>query len=531
MKPTFIFYRFFIVSLSILLSSNCVKISKIQKINLAVRKFEIKNSEKNILKEKIEEDDLLGSFNFISTPHFYPETGLNNNFYDLLGLKYNFTLVNPMKILPGQLSLNSQFELDRIARNIFDNFKKIQNGKKLKAFNVLTMSQRLSRSIESARILNAKLNKYLNITNSTDHVLPFNLSIYNNNDIKENDNLENAAADSLITYFIPKKYDREIFPIHFKFSEKICPKIANDFRLNLSNNSVKNTYKKLFDEIPFTSKIETNSFDIIDNSFLKVSYDLEKDNNSINENKSNQITKEYAINSLFLNSYQNFIAMNNFFEFTNKIKKITDQESLRTKTSSEIQNNKKSLKNFEFLDKHEHFDKNKMKFLKSLLKKQKEILQLINFDLFFVKNYSDDFVKLYSSEIFKFIMNVIYTYISPTQDEVNINLKNTILTNIFLKDYQVAGIYQILMQFKKKVDPNSNLIKTKELPQITYGTVITMNVMSKKTNLDPDNIINNFYIEILFDFKVIKTIPVSELLSMIAKFISNFPTLFLKACQ
>lgn len=530
MKLYFVVCRCFLIALSILLSSNSVTSIEIRKIKFAERKFEFKYSEKDVLKETKEEDALIGSFNFISTPHFFPETGLDEKSYDLLGLKYNFTLVNQIKTLPGQLSLNSNYQLDKIAKNIFENFKKFQNGKKLKAFNILTLSQRLTRAIESARILNVKLNKLFNVTknfNNDEVIKPFNLSIYNNTDIKEIDVLEKISTDSLAAYFIPEHYDREIFPINFKFSEKICTKIAKDFETNLNFDSVKNTYKKLLEEIFSKNKLEAKSFDLIDNNFVKVFYDLENRNNN-SENKAKDLSREYTINNLYLNSYQNFIEMNNFFEFTNKLKTNINEDSLRKKTNFEMKNNKKSLKNFEFL---EHLDEDTIKFLKSLIKKQSEILELINFDLFYLKNYSDDFVKIYSSEIFKFIMNVIYTYISPTQDEINKNLKNTILTNMFLKDYQLAGIYQILMKFKKQIDPKTNLFNTKDLPHITYGSVITMNVMHKKANLNSDNVINNFYIQILFDFKVVKTIAVSELLSIIANYISNDPAFFSKVCQ
>ena len=530
MKPYLKVFRFFLIVLFISLRSSYVATIEIRKIKLE-KKIEKKNYKKEPLKETQEtkeEDVLIGSFNFISTPHFFPETGFNDKNHDLLGLKYNLTLINPLKILPGQLSLNSDSQLDRIAKNIFDNFNKFQNGIKLKAYNILTLSQRLTRSLESARILNKKLNKLFKLTNENVNIIkPFNLSIYNSTNIEESDVLEKSSANSIISYFIPKKYDTEIFPVHFKFNEVICRKVANNFEKFLNNETVKNSHKKLLEKIPFLNRLESESFDVTDSQFFKVSYNLKKQN----ENKSNEISREYTIKGLFINAYQNFIEMNNYFEFTMKINSEKDEESFRKKTLMKMQSNKKPPKDFEFLDKQENLNENKIKFLRNLIKKHKEILEIVNFDLFYIKNYSDDFIKLYSSEIFKFIMNVIYTYISPSNDEINKNLKNTILTNMFLKDFQLAGIYQILMQFKKEIDLNTNSFKTSQLPQINYGSVITMNVMHKKADVDHGNIINNFYVEIFFDFKKIKTIAISKLLKMNANYISNDPAFFSKACN
>lgn len=518
---------FFIIALYISLSFDFVTTIKLRKIQIE-KKFEINNSDKNTNKELVQDDDLIGSFNFISSPHFFPETSLNNNNYDLLGLKYNFTLVSALKILPGQLSLNSEFQLDNISKNIFHNLDNLQKGKKLYAYNILTLSQRLQSSINSAKILNAKLSKLFNITTDYDSLLkPFNLSIYNNTDINEKDVLENTSNNSIITYFIPKTYDSKIFPVHFKFNEIICPKMSYEFKDNLNNKTVKNTYKKLLKAVPYQNNSKYRIHKLIDNDFVKISYNL-RDNKHEN---SNDLTRHFTVKSLYLKSYQNFLEINNFFDFTNKIVKDDDDNSFRKKTLMEMQSNKKPLKNFEFLDRNDSSNEHKLKFLRNIIKKQNEIFDLIKFELFYIKNFSKDFIKISSSEIFKFFMNAIYTYISPTYDEINKNLKNTILTNMFLKDYHLAGIYKILMQLQEKIDVNNNTYDISNLPKIDYGSTITINLMHKKNNLNQEKIIENFYIDILFDFKKIKSLAVSDLIKIIGEYISNDPSFFSNTCN
>ena len=301
----------------------------------------------------------------------------------------------------------------------------------------------------------------------------------------------------------------------------------SQFTLDLNSESVKNTYKKLLAEIHNISKIESKPFYFINNSFVKKSLNLDKKQNPNIAN--GDFSFEYSAKNVILNSYKNFIELNNYFEFTHKNYNHEDNSN-RKKSILEMLNIKKPLKSFAFIDKTQNISENKLNFLRHIIKKQKEILELSNFDLFYIKNYSDDFVKLYTSEIFKFVMNVIYTYISPSQDEINKNLKNTMLMNLFLKDHQLAGIYQILTKFKKEIDANTNILKTKALPNITYGSVVSMNVLQKKDNLDPDNIVSNFYVQILFDFKVIKTFGITELLGIIVNYISNDPSFFANAC-
>jgi len=462
--------------------------SKINKFN------NNKNNEKN------HEDNLLVSFNFISNPHYFPETGLDINKFDFLGLKYNLTLINPLKILPGGISLNSEKQINNIAKNIFENFNKYKNKKKLNPYNILTLSQRIKRSLD--------------------------IGIYNNTDLNENDFLEKTSKENLITYYIPKIYDKQIFPVHFQFNEKICPKIANDFKQHLNLETIKNTYNSLLKDIPLIhNKENKKKFEIFENNFLKISLNLEKNNS----NDKNDFSSDYTRNDLKFNSYLNFIEIINYFEVTKK-NENESESNLRKKNLLAMLNEKKPVKGFDFLDKDEILSKKKLKFFRSIIKKYKEILEVINFDLFYIKNYSDDFIKIYASEIFKFTMNVVYTYISPTQDEINKNLRNIVLTNFFIKDYQIAGIYRILMKLNKELDSTSNILKTKDLPQISYGSVLTMNVLKKKDNLDEKNIINNFYVEILFDFKIIKTLSVTDLLNIIANYININPTFLTNLC-
>jgi len=493
------------------------------------KKLNNNNLINHIFKQK-NDDTLLGSFNFISNPHYFPETGLDNNYNDLMGLKYNFKMIDPFKILQGQLSVNSDFQLTNIAKNIFENFNKFQNKAPLKAFNVLTLSQRLRRSIESAQILNKKLNKLFKLTDNdkTNSIKPFNMSIYNNTDLKDTEIHEKNPENPLITYFIPKIYDSEIFPIHFKVDEYNCPKIINDFKTNLNNEALKNTYRNLSKGIQDSINIEEEEFDFFENNFVKISLNFNNDNTQNNSNTD--FTREYTLKNLILNSYQNFIEIHNYFEITKNIDNFKDN-SFKKSSILEMLKYKTSVKGFSFLDKPELLPDNKSKFLRNIIKKQKELLQLLNFDLFYIKNYSEDFIKLYSSDIFKLVMNVIYTYISPSQNEINKNLKNTILLNLFLKDYQLAGIYQILTKIKKPLDPETKIIDTKELPNITYGSVITLNVLEKKENVDQENIINNYYVQILIDFKVIKTIAITEILNGIVNYISNDPLFPSNACQ
>ena len=129
-------------------------------------------------------------------------------------------MIHPTKIIPGQLSLNSEMQLDKIAKKIFELFQNHKKEKELKTFNILSLTQRLRRSMESAKILNEKLNNYFNFSENKNFsivVKPFNLSIYNTTEIKENDVIEKDSNNTIINYFIPKIYDNEIFPIHFRF--------------------------------------------------------------------------------------------------------------------------------------------------------------------------------------------------------------------------------------------------------------------------------------------------------------------------
>lgn len=81
---------------------------------------------------------------------------------------------------------------------------------------------------------------------------------------------------------------------------------------------------------------------------------------------------------------------------------------------------------------------NKINFVKNIVEKKNEINKIMTFDLFHVKNFSNNFIRIYSSESLKFILNIMYLSISPNIEDAIINLNDAFLI-IFLKRFSTCS--------------------------------------------------------------------------------------------
>jgi hypothetical protein len=491
--------------------------------SIEINKKDYKKNNNNNSKGNI----LLANFNFIAPSHYFPETGINNEYIGLLGIKYNNSIIQDEYLKSGSNSINFKNEMDIIAKNIYELTKRYNIDKDIKPYNILSISQRLIRSIKSSNHLNERLSILYNFTyNNNDNIKPFNLSLYNTTQLNKTESNKYLNQGNIINNFIPKNYDFMDFPIHFKIDKNFCNKIYKEFIDIINNNYYKISYRYYLKKIPNLDNFlnKKRLFRKINNIYFERNYNLSSYRNIIKQ-EIPDISLSYKINSILIEGLRNLINIGKYFN--NNYNKKQNKNN-RIKENNNINN----TINIDFLDKEIKKDINKINIINDIFNKEKEINDIIKFDLFLVKNYSNEMISIYSSSIFKFLMNILYSKISTFQEEEkNDNLKDTIIVNLFLKDYQIAGFYKILSNLEYEVDYNEKVFDLNKLPNIKYGSILSMNFFKKIKNIDEKNIINNFYAEILFENNLVKRYGISELLNIINKYIINDPLFYINLCD
>lgn len=154
-------------------------------------------------------------------------------------------------MITGRLILNAEKQIEIIENNKFDNLKRFTimsfpsktfnhrlnllfKLKNIKSYYILTISQRLNRSIEASSILLEKLDNYSNLTRKNNDeevwVKPFNLSLFNTSVLSLDEKIRNKYNNNLVSFYIPKTYDDGKFPLYFTMDNyEKCAKIIDSF--------------------------------------------------------------------------------------------------------------------------------------------------------------------------------------------------------------------------------------------------------------------------------------------------------------
>jgi len=500
------------------------KITKLKKENLnflATKNFESRDSFVYV-----------SSINLISHPHYYNDHGFNLDNEDPFGIRYytenEKSIDEKVRISAGKLSDVGKQQIKDIAKLINQEMQTLSyymdvnsnsNNKKSQSFfsngDFLNVAVRLKRSIESAYLLNDELAKLNEIKHNNHNVWKFDLNYLNYslpntsgnkldgnifykviNEIEAKkkvikkspyDKLQNLTKDDLFSFYIPSYYEETNFPLNFRFEN--CNKQDSNFQMISHSKEIQSVFKKEYGDYTnlLKSLVKHKQFEKIKfsntHNYLRFSDEILE--NSI---EANTILTEYLLSFDFVNSY-----------------------------------NKNELK----VDYSSHTEK--FKIDKGILNEKFNLNELKNFNLFYVKNYSNDFTKFLTSSIFQLLHQIIYSKLSTAKCDLNSKIK---LFNFFMHDYNIAAFYKTLIN----VTPN-------KLPSITYGSKLSIQILMEKqiaSSIDffvehgqetINKIIEYVYVKISFDSKILEILKLSQFLEKInSSVIENVESFYKNFC-
>jgi hypothetical protein len=411
------------------------------------------------------EPELLISLNFIANPHFFPDHGLNIHHQDPYGTTFeNLNNISNQAFIAGRLSAQGREQTKNIAEKIYKSigkYLKINNSTLLSRAEFVTISIRLNRSIETAKILNEELYRLNNLSFKDNKIIKFAMNNFNST-LSKNDIKKIQEDETISTYVLPADSEKTLLPLNFHL--KNCKKMK-DYYADYKKGEVLKFFM-------------TNFANVI---------------NGLQNLTKNKIF-EKTLNHNYIN-YLNFTDIRDL----EKVKILTDYY-----LSYQVLKNDK---NFKTISQESNWNTN------NLLFSNYSLFDVKTFDAFYVKNVSDDFMKIYLNGLFKFLLRIIYSKLDPSNNDLNSRLK---VLNLVVHEFNLAGIL-------RSINPNwGNISEILNLPKINYGSLLTIDIIQNKSLLlEGDSIVNSLSVNITFEGKSLYSLKLTEFLDKVNNYIFN----------